>query len=60
MKRTNIHLPERQRAALLAQSRQTGLKVAELVRRYIDAGLESVERRGRRPLTRKDSLRLDK
>ena len=39
MKRTNIHFSERQLEQLKSLSAQTGLTVAELVRRAIDAYL---------------------
>jgi predicted DNA-binding protein len=40
MKRTCIFLTEQQLQKLEKASKKTGLKVAELVRRFIDAGLE--------------------
>jgi predicted DNA-binding protein len=39
MKRTNIHLTEAQLARLSELSQRTGLPVAELVRRAVDAHL---------------------
>ena len=41
MKRTNIHLTEQQRAKLLKLAHKTGLTVAELVRRAVDAFLKA-------------------
>ena len=41
MKRTNIHLTEQQRAKLAKLAKKTGLTVAEMVRRAIDAFLKS-------------------
>ena len=41
MKRTNIYFPEQQLEQLKALSAKTGLSVAELVRRSIDAYLVS-------------------
>ena len=40
MKRTNIHLTEQQRAKLAKLAKKTGLTVAEMVRRAIDAFLK--------------------
>lgn len=40
MKRTNVHLSEPQKKALERLSRKTGLTVAELIRRAVDAYLE--------------------
>jgi len=40
MKRTNIHLSEKQIERLKALSKETGLTVAELVRRAIDEYLD--------------------
>ena len=40
MKRTNIYLTERSTDKLKALSKETGLSVAELVRRAIDAFLK--------------------
>jgi hypothetical protein len=40
MKRVALFLTEVQIAALRKVSKRTGLKVAELVRRYIDEGLK--------------------
>lgn len=40
MKRTTIWLTEPQVKKLAAASKKTGIAVAELIRRYIDAGLE--------------------
>jgi hypothetical protein len=39
MKRTTIWLTDPQVAALLRISKKTGLKQAELIRRFIDAGI---------------------
>jgi predicted DNA binding CopG/RHH family protein len=39
MKRINIHLSEQQIAALKALAQKTGLRVAEIVRRAVDAYL---------------------
>jgi Ribbon-helix-helix protein, copG family len=47
MKRVNIYLTEQQIAALQQLSLETGLKVAELVRRLIDNALEAREHRAR-------------
>ena len=44
MKRTNIHLTDDQIKDLKRESKQTGLTVAELVRRAIDRFLRSVKR----------------
>ena len=41
MKRTNIHLTDQQRAKLAKLARKTGLTVAELVRRAVDAFLKA-------------------
>jgi len=40
MKRTTIWLTDRQQKKLAALSKKIGITVAELIRRYIDAGLE--------------------
>jgi len=40
MKRTNVHLTEPQRKQLAELAAKTGLKVAELIRRAIDAYLK--------------------
>lgn len=40
MKRTNIYLEERQTTALDEVARRSGVTRAELVRRYVDRGLE--------------------
>lgn len=39
MKRISVFLSETQIRQLAALSKRSGLKVAELIRRYIDAGL---------------------
>jgi Ribbon-helix-helix domain len=39
MKRTTIMLTEPQIKALKAASKRTGIKIAELIRRFIDEGL---------------------
>lgn len=44
MKRTNIHLTDRQREELKKQSIESGLTVAELIRRAVDRFLRSVRR----------------
>lgn len=43
MKRTHMFLPEPTLAALRALSDKTGLSVAELIRRAIDAYLKSLQ-----------------
>ncbi len=43
MKRTNIHLTDKQRDRLKEQSIKSGLTVAELIRRAVDKYLRSVE-----------------
>lgn len=54
MKRLHVHFTDVQRERLEAESVRTGLSVAELVRRYVDAGLSHVEDdRLRRDLERK-------
>jgi len=40
MKRTTIWLTDAQVRKIAKASRRSGLKAAELIRRYIDAGLE--------------------
>ena len=40
MERTTIWLTEQQRTKLKAESKRTGLGIAELIRRYIDEGLK--------------------
>jgi len=40
MKRVSLFLSEAQIRQLAALSKKTGLKVAELIRRYIDEGLK--------------------
>jgi len=40
MKRTTIWLTDSQVAALAKLSKKTGMKQAELIRRYIDAGIK--------------------
>jgi hypothetical protein len=40
MKRTTVWLTEQQLQKLKQQSKKTGLAIAELVRRFIDAGLQ--------------------
>lgn len=45
MKRTNVHLSLVQIKKLKALSKSTGLMVAELIRRAIDAYLKKTERR---------------
>ncbi len=45
MKRTNIHLPEQTREALQALASLTGLSVAELVRRAVDAYIKKETRK---------------
>lgn len=40
MKRTNVHLTEPQLKALEKVSKSTGLSVAEIIRRAVDAYLE--------------------
>ena len=40
MKRVNYHLSEQQIAKLKAESKRTGLTVAEIIRRAIDAYLK--------------------
>jgi Ribbon-helix-helix domain len=42
MKRTTIMLPEPQIKALQAASKRTGIKIAELIRRFIDEGLKRI------------------
>lgn len=41
MKRTNVHLTEPQRTSLRKLAARTGLKVADLIRRAIDAYLKA-------------------
>lgn len=41
MKRVSMFLTEQQIAALQALAAETGLKIAELVRRLLDQGLEA-------------------
>jgi predicted DNA-binding protein len=43
MKRTNVHLTEPQRTRLQELAVKTGLKVADLIRRAIDAYLKSAK-----------------
>ena len=43
MIRTNIHLTEQQLADLRAHSRESGLPVAEIVRRLVDEYLKDCE-----------------
>jgi predicted DNA-binding protein len=43
MKRQHIHLSDQQRERLLRLSQNTGLNVAELIRRSIDAYLDEAE-----------------
>lgn len=43
MKRTNVHMTEQQRSRLQALSQDTGLNVAEHVRRAIDQYLDQEE-----------------
>jgi Ribbon-helix-helix protein, copG family len=45
MKRVNIYLTDQEIAALQQLSQETGLKVAELVRRLIDEGIAAREER---------------
>jgi hypothetical protein len=40
MKRTTVWLTDPQLKKLARLSKETGIKVAELIRRYIDAGLK--------------------
>jgi predicted DNA-binding protein len=40
MKRVNYHLPEQALAKLQAESKRTGLSVAEIIRRAIDTYLK--------------------
>jgi predicted DNA-binding protein len=51
MKRTTIYLSDEQVRRLDLLAKATGLKVAELIRRFIDAGLDrdekKAEKRGR-------------
>ena len=42
MKRVNFHLTDRQIKALQQESKRTGLSVAELIRRAVDALLEKI------------------
>jgi predicted DNA-binding protein len=49
MKRVNYHLTDGQIARLRALSEKTGLTVAELIRRAIDAYLGSFKVKGRGP-----------
>lgn len=44
MNRVNFHLTEQQVERLKAESERTGLSVAELIRRAIDAYLAKVEK----------------
>lgn len=46
MIRTNLHLAEKQLAALRDLSRESGLTVAEIVRRAVDAYIKDTERSG--------------
>jgi len=48
MKRVNYHLTEDQIARLKAIAEKTGLSVAELIRRAVDALLGKHEKEGRR------------
>ncbi len=45
MKRVNYHLTEDQIARLQAVSKETGLSVAELIRRAVDAYINREEKR---------------
>lgn len=45
MIRINYHVTETQLARLRDESKASGLTVAELIRRYIDAGLEKTRRK---------------
>jgi metal-responsive CopG/Arc/MetJ family transcriptional regulator len=45
MKRISLHLTEKQLAALKRLSAETGLKVADLIRRAIDEYLEKREKK---------------
>jgi macrodomain Ter protein organizer (MatP/YcbG family) len=46
MKRTNIYLSETQWKRLLNLSEKMDLSVSELIRRFIDEGLEKYEEKG--------------
>lgn len=48
MIRVNYHLTEEQISRLKALSEKTGLSVAELIRRAVDAYLEQDEKRAKR------------
>lgn len=47
MRRVTYHLTEPQYAALLAESKRTGLTVAEIIRRAIDRHLEEQEKKAK-------------
>jgi hypothetical protein len=44
MTRVNFHLTDRQLSQLRAESRRTGLSVAELIRRAVDAAMARAEK----------------
>jgi macrodomain Ter protein organizer (MatP/YcbG family) len=46
MKRTNIYLSEIQWKKLVSLSKKMDLSVSELIRRFIDEGLEKYEEKG--------------
>lgn len=47
MVKLNLYITKPQREALERLSKKTGLSVAELVRRFVDAGLEKAQKEAR-------------
>jgi predicted DNA-binding protein len=45
MKKFNLYLTEQQKAALDSLQQTTGMTIAEILRRFIDAGLEKSQQR---------------
>jgi predicted DNA-binding protein len=48
MERTTIFLTDAQRQRLVKLAKTTGLKVAELIRRFIDDGLDRAEKKAKK------------
>lgn len=57
MKRVNFHLTVVQRERLESLSSETGLSVAELIRRAVDAMLDERQRRQRSDVDRQETPR---
>jgi predicted DNA-binding protein len=48
MKRTSIFLTDEQRRRLESLAKSSGMKTAELIRRFIDDGLDRAEKKARK------------